>query len=176
MKCPGCAKECADAAPECHACGLIFAKYKERQEREKLAAKAALALLESSPAPATAALNPWWVRAVAVGVVVLWILGMMLYARHTSRVRRLKPVQVGDVVPVRDPETGEMRMMKVQPAGQPSRAKPAAAANTEPATPQDGRIIKESTWVEESGKEEKTVVETKKTVLPLPPPPQADDE
>lgn len=46
MKCPSCGQECADGSEDCPACGVIFAKWRARQERQ------------AAPGPATAEPDP----------------------------------------------------------------------------------------------------------------------
>ncbi len=92
MKCPHCAAAASDDAADCPACGLVFAKGRERQEKEKAEAAAALAALES-PKPARA-LSPWIGRSVAAVVVAWWVLGLMIYYVHSlkGRDRSQRPV------------------------------------------------------------------------------------
>lgn len=70
MKCPNCAAPSAEDAAECPKCGLVFAKWRERRDKE-------LELLESPPAPPS---RPLWVgRAIAGTVVLLWLLSLAVY-------------------------------------------------------------------------------------------------
>ena len=80
MKCPSCAAQSKDAAAECPACGLVFA----RAEKEKRETAAAIAALESPPAPPPD--NRWPVRVAAACVAAAWVLGLALYVRfHPAR-------------------------------------------------------------------------------------------
>ena len=77
MKCPICAAPCGDDAGECPACGLIFAKWRERQEKEKREA------LESSLAPVR---SPWIGRGIAAAMVASWLLALCFYMiRHARK-------------------------------------------------------------------------------------------
>ena len=77
MKCPNCGAPSGDGAIECPRCGLVLAKWRERQEKEKREAAEALKALESPPEPPK--INPWIGR-LAAGVIVLWwMLGLAIY-------------------------------------------------------------------------------------------------
>lgn len=79
MKCPNCGVEGSPGATECAGCGVIFAKFKKK-----------LACLDT-PAPAT--FNPWKGRAIAVAIVVLWLLAFGLYYRRAVlRLRASQPM------------------------------------------------------------------------------------
>ena len=75
MKCPQCKAECPEGAAECSACGVIFAKLKEKREAERRLAEEFLTRAEE-PAPPV---NLWTVRLAAFGVVCVWLLGMAIY-------------------------------------------------------------------------------------------------
>ena len=114
MKCPSCAAPCGEEAAECPACGLIFAKWRDRQEKERLAAVEAL---EGAAKPKAAA-NPWVGRSVAGVVVLAWMLGLCFYAARRARVKRAPlGVETGTFVEVRDPKTGAMRRMPIRRLG-----------------------------------------------------------
>jgi hypothetical protein len=81
MKCPNCSAEAADVAADCPACGLVFAKWRERKEKEKREAATALAALEAPPPPSTPDLMLG--RVVAGVIVVGWVLGLALYYRRS---------------------------------------------------------------------------------------------
>lgn len=123
MKCPNCAAEASDGAAECASCGVIFAKLKAKKERTVLEAKAGEALTSAKPEEKPAEFNPWKGRAIAAGIVVLWIVGFAIYY-HRAVAEALRRARV-DVksrpsVMVRDPATGEMRRVPVvttPPAG-----------------------------------------------------------
>ncbi|HEX4048304.1 MAG TPA: hypothetical protein VH309_10745 [Elusimicrobiota bacterium] len=113
MKCPSCSAECGDGAAECPACGLIFAKWRERREKEKDAALHALAALAgpSSPAPT----NPWLTRGAAAAFVLAWILILAVYVRrHAPKRAPALGADTGQFVEVRDPKTGDMRRMPIR--------------------------------------------------------------
>ncbi len=77
MKCPNCDAPAPDGATECAGCGVIFAKLKKIYDREREDARAELESGEEASRPA--ALNPWVVRALAAGFVLLWLLGFAVY-------------------------------------------------------------------------------------------------
>jgi hypothetical protein len=77
MICPSCAARSKDDAAECPACGLVFAKWRERREKEKREGLEALKAMESRPSPPRS--NPWLVRGAAAVVVAAWVLGLSLY-------------------------------------------------------------------------------------------------
>lgn len=81
MKCPACAAENPDGALECAACGVIFAKLKEKKEAERRAAEELLAKAEQSPPPG----NPWVPRLLAIGVVCVWLSAMAVYYLLTMK-------------------------------------------------------------------------------------------
>jgi len=119
MKCPSCGAAYDDgAAPECPACGLIFAKWRERQEKEKLEALAALQTFETAPQPAP---NPWRRRVIAGAVVAAWLLILSYFVTRRPRAARAPVGQdTGAFVEMRDPKTGDMRRMPVRVLGVPS--------------------------------------------------------
>jgi hypothetical protein len=83
VKCPNCAAEAGDDAAECPACGLVFAKWRERQEKEKREAAEALRLLDEGPKPPP---TLWVRRAAAFGAVLIWLSWFVYYVyRHTQR-------------------------------------------------------------------------------------------
>lgn len=85
MKCPECRAEGPDGAPECPACGVIFAKLKEKKEAERRAAEELLARAAEPPKP----VNPWVGRLLALGVVTAWLSGMAVYyILHMAQIRR----------------------------------------------------------------------------------------
>lgn len=117
MKCPLCASEAGDA-DECPSCGAIFSKLREKKEREKKEAAEALAKLAAPPSALK--LNPWTVRAAALAVVVMWMIGFAFYYKiHYSAGR--KPRVDGPFAPpapksaafVRDPATGKLIPVKI---------------------------------------------------------------
>ncbi|MFI5362016.1 MAG: hypothetical protein ACHQ49_08615 [Elusimicrobiota bacterium] len=114
MKCPSCSAPCADDAVECPSCGLVFAKWRERQEKARLAAAEALAAL-SVPRAAAPPNQALW-RGAAVAVVVAWIAGMALYVRFHAANRLPAPSRHEEeqFVMVRDPATGDMRRMPIR--------------------------------------------------------------
>lgn len=68
MKCPNCGVDAPAGASDCAACGVIFAKFKKK--------------LESLPVTPPSRFQPWMGRALAVVVVLAWILGFALYYHH----------------------------------------------------------------------------------------------
>jgi hypothetical protein len=69
MKCPSCGAAAPEGAPECAACGVIFAKFEEKRRREREEAQAALARLNLPPTPE---LDPHLGRRVAIVVGAAW--------------------------------------------------------------------------------------------------------
>lgn len=67
MKCPNCGVEAPAGAVDCASCGIIFAKFKKK--------------LESLPVTPPSRFQPWMGRALAVAVVLAWMLGLALYYR-----------------------------------------------------------------------------------------------
>ncbi|MCR4295357.1 MAG: hypothetical protein NUW21_07460 [Elusimicrobia bacterium] len=65
MKCPNCGVDAPAGAADCAACGVIFAKFKKK--------------LESLPVTPRSRFQPWMGRALAVLVVLAWMLGFALY-------------------------------------------------------------------------------------------------
>jgi hypothetical protein len=139
MKCPSCACAAADDAVECPGCGLIFAKWKERErerkEQEKRAASDALAALEV-PAASSAPPNPWVGRGIAAGAVALWLGAFGVYLiRHTHKHVKDLGADTGAFVERRDPKTGDMKRMPIMRVGGapgPSNSEP--PAEIEPVT------------------------------------------
>ena len=119
MKCPSCGAAAPDGAAECPACGLIFAKWRERDEKEK---REALAALEGRlTAPKLAPANLWVGRGIAGAVVLAWLLALSYYiVRHERPKKAPIGEDTGTFVQVRDPRTGEMRRLPVRRLGVPS--------------------------------------------------------
>lgn len=116
MKCPNCSAEGPEGGAECASCGVIFAKFKKRQERVVLEAKAGEALVAAAPEEKPAAFNPWKGRAIAGAIVLLWLAGFAVYYRRAvseALARRRLDVKDRPSVMVRDPDTGEMRQIPV---------------------------------------------------------------
>lgn len=65
MKCPNCGVDVPAGAADCPACGVIFAKFKKK--------------LESLPSTPPSRFKPWMGRALAVFIVLAWMLGFALY-------------------------------------------------------------------------------------------------
>lgn len=83
MKCPNCGAPSGDGAVECPRCGLVFAKWRERQEKEKRETADALKALESpSPPPKV---SPLIGRLIAGVIVLWWMLGLAVYYVHRLR-------------------------------------------------------------------------------------------
>ena len=108
MKCPHCGVQAADGSAECPGCGIIFAKLKTQKERIVLEAKIGLS---ASDEGTPVRINIWKVRAIAAGIVALWMIGFGLYYRHSVAVLREKQAQ--SPVMIRDPQTGDMREIPV---------------------------------------------------------------
>jgi hypothetical protein len=126
MKCPSGSARASDDAAECPACGLIFAKWRERQEKEKLAAAEALAAMDVPPKPVDSARA----RIIAGSVVLAWLLVFGLYVfRHTRRRREPLGTPTGNFVEMRDPQSGETKRMPIRRLGVP------AGPSTVPAAP-----------------------------------------
>jgi hypothetical protein len=115
MNCPSCRAPADEAAQECTACGVVFAKWKEVQKRKAAEAAAALAALEVAKVPGET-WNPWKMRIVAGAFVALWMLGIAIYyhLRLSALARPPRPEQDGDVVEVRDIHTGQLRRVKIR--------------------------------------------------------------
>ena len=143
MKCPNCSAQSGDDALECASCGVVFANWRARQEREKTAAAAALAALEAPAAEPP--LNPWIVRGAASAFVAFWMLGLgMYFLRHPAKRRPAPGADTGSYVELRDPKTGELRRMPIlrmagapAPPGAPAEA-PAPDERPVPAKPTGG--------------------------------------
>ncbi len=114
MKCPNCGVACAESALECGACGLLFSKWRERQEREEREAAAALAKLEVKPDPP---LDSRVARSFALGAAVIWCALFAWYVHlETLRARdraAASSEEGGDLVQVRDPETGDIKTIRI---------------------------------------------------------------
>lgn len=133
MKCPHCAVESADAAAECAGCGLVFAKWRERAERDK-------ARRESQPPPVSLAgaeapvfrgfASPWTGRVLALGLVAAWLVGLSLYLR--IRYAGGAPPGEEPAVLVRDPRTGDLKRLVLRA---PPRPAPRPAAPAPPVPP-----------------------------------------
>lgn len=116
MKCPNCGVACAEDASECAACGLLFSKWRERQERVKREAAAALAQLEIKPRPP---IDPRLARSLAIGVALLWC-ALFIWYFHLETVRArnraLEQEESGNTVQFRDPVTGDIKTLTIRQA------------------------------------------------------------
>ena len=83
MKCPNCGAQAQEGAAECPQCGLVFAKWRERQEKETREAAEALKAHGAPPEPPPA--NPWTGRLFAGLIVLWWMLGLAVYYMHRMR-------------------------------------------------------------------------------------------
>lgn len=86
MKCPNCSADAADGAVECASCGVLFAKWKEKsdRERDKIQREA-----ELKPAQELPVLDRRFALGVAATVVAIWALGLLGYfLSHPVRVKR----------------------------------------------------------------------------------------
>jgi hypothetical protein len=100
MKCPKCGAQAPAEAAECAACGAIFAKLKELKEREKREVEAALkAAVEAEPeAPPR---RPWLGRAIALAVIVGWMVFLAFYIRSELAESRRRALDSTRPRPVR---------------------------------------------------------------------------
>lgn len=115
MKCPSCSAAANDEAAECPSCGLIFAKWRDRQAKEKKVAVEALETLETAPAGPLVAMDQKKLRIAAGAVVGLWIGALALYyAFHMPKGHAPKGEPTGEYAEMRDPKTGEMRRMPIR--------------------------------------------------------------
>ncbi|MBI3565661.1 MAG: zinc ribbon domain-containing protein [Elusimicrobia bacterium] len=150
MDCPKCAAAVPDKAVECPACGVIFEKLRKAEERRRKSrggepsAPSVPGEPALTPAPALA-VDPKTARLVAVAIVLLWIAAFAWYmSRHPAGRRRSGAVSPGTTVQLRDPDTGDLKSLKVESAEQPADA--AAPAAPAAAKSPDKR---EATWIEE---------------------------
>ena len=84
VKCPNCGVAAAAGAPDCAACGVIFAKYLAQREREKKEAAEFLAL---SQAPVAAPPKLWRGRVAAGVLLLIWFAGLMWYYANRLNAR-----------------------------------------------------------------------------------------
>ena len=126
MNCPLCSAQAAEGAAECPSCGVLFAKLKEREERAKQEAQAALALAET--AARAPSFNPWKVRAVAGAVVLAWLIGFGLYIRswlgRERRPPKRRAYENGSTLLLRDLETGKLKPVPVFTSPSSSSSQP----------------------------------------------------
>lgn len=138
MNCPLCSAKAAEGATECPSCGALFAKLKQRAEREKKEAQAALALTEA-PSPARS-IPIWQLRVAASAIVVFWIIGFGLYFRRWMRQEprpRKQFIPTEDsVLRMRDPATGEIKLVPVHLS--PKIVRPDAASPPAPSAGESG--------------------------------------
>lgn len=117
MKCPKCGNPVPDGSLECPGCGVIFAKLKKLEERDKAQAEAALKQADAPEAAKPPAIDPWLGRKIAAGIIVAWLLSFGLYYRHAvraARERALKTdIRTRPTVLMRDPVTGELKAVEV---------------------------------------------------------------
>ncbi len=147
MNCPLCSAKAEDGAAECPSCGAIFAKLREKKEREKQEAAAALAKaavpVAEASSPATVRLNIWMVRGAAVAMVLAWVLGFGVYYHGRIKDIKSKP-GFGTKKPdltratVQDPSTGKMIEVEVRKA--PSTAAPTTDKPSRESDPPKGAI------------------------------------
>lgn len=124
-----------EGAAECVSCGVIFAKLKAIQERERAQAEDAIAQsavtgAKGGPiAPSGPVFDlkgqdnsgnisdPLLGRKIGAAIAIAWILGFAIYYRHAvsaARARALKtPVKERATVLLRDPVTGELKAVPV---------------------------------------------------------------
>ncbi len=125
MKCPSCSAKVPEGEPGCPSCGIVFAKWKERQAKaaEKSAEEKAKALAAlEAPAAAGEPFDPWRGRGIAAAVVLAWMIGFGLYFRHhygTAQAPKGNPT--GEFAQMRDPQTGELVMLPVRRLEAPGR-------------------------------------------------------
>jgi hypothetical protein len=113
MNCPNCASAAADGAVECEKCGLVFSKWKALEANKLRDKVQALAQLNEPPPEKY---DPWLGRAIAIGLVCLWMISLGLYFRHHMAWIRRRPLGplTGDTAELRDPETGEVRQVPIR--------------------------------------------------------------
>lgn len=138
--CPLCAATVRADARDCHSCGVIFAKLREKWEREKAAAAAAVEAAEA-PLPAIdPRLTPMRLRLAASAIVAVWMLFFGLYYRvrvttiaraHTTRSRL---GQESSRFLLRDPGTGRPVGVEVHlsPSAPTPRVEPPAREEAPP--------------------------------------------
>lgn len=132
MNCPSCSAALADGAGECASCGIIIAKWREREERRRAAAEAPA---QSPDAPAL--LDPGaplqlpdaqkvqrgiQIGAAAVSILVwaLFLIWRLHLHAQANRPRRATDADIGSTVDYVDPATGEHRKLKVERAVPPA--------------------------------------------------------
>ncbi len=113
MNCPSCGVAGDPAAAECAKCGLVFAKWRKRED-DRVARQNAEAALGLQP---TRSLKLPSKEAMRVGAVILaglWLvfLGWFTY-KHTNP-KKHGPAKEGDYVELRDPNTGEIKRLKIE--------------------------------------------------------------
>ena len=153
MSCPKCSAPVPEWAAECPSCGIIFERWRKREERLRRARENPPAAAPSEVVPGEPklepspplAVNPRTARLVAGGVVLAWLVVFAWFmGRHPGRRRPSALPAPGQTVYVRDEETGDMKSLKVEipePPPQAPRAKAAPARkNVE---------VREASWVEE---------------------------
>ena len=67
MRCPNCGVQATKGAADCAGCGIVFARFLEKLEREASSVERTF--------------NPWKGRAVAAALVALWFVSFGLYYR-----------------------------------------------------------------------------------------------
>ncbi|MFI5346919.1 MAG: hypothetical protein ACHQ51_11145 [Elusimicrobiota bacterium] len=113
MKCPNCGAPAAEEAADCEKCGVVFAKWDKLRELKKRDESAARAELESG---GSSSFNPWLGRAIASGLVALWLVVLGAYFHYHKARAHKKPLGplTGETAELRDPVTGEIRQVPIR--------------------------------------------------------------
>lgn len=137
MNCPLCSKTAEDSAVECPSCGVLFAKLRERKDRERTKAATSPPLFSTS----SSALYYWRWHIAAVAVVVAWLLGFGLYyhARAGKTPRPKKPLTNISLstAKLRNPATGKLENIEIYQSPAYSRPQPPPMLLKEPVRPND---------------------------------------
>jgi hypothetical protein len=118
MKCPSCSAKAPPEATECPSCGVVFAKWKKRRERDEEIAREekarAIAVLEAGVPPAPD-IDPRWGRGISGGIVLVWMVAFGLYYRHHyAHHHGPKSTPTGEFAQMRDPKTGDIVTLPVR--------------------------------------------------------------
>lgn len=146
MRCPSCGRPASQGAEECAACGIVFAKWKKREdgraEDRRRAEAAALAALEA-PSARAGLFDPWLGRGIAGAVVAAWLIGFGLYFHHRYGRRPPPGDPTGDYAVMRDQNTGDMRRRPIyRRPGVPVPPRPATQlVETAPSEPPPQEIL-----------------------------------
>ena len=133
-KCPNCGASAEVGARECGKCGLLFQKWRQRQEREKREAAAALAAAEEKLQPKK--FNPWIGRVAAGVLVAVWSAVLAIYLMREMH-RSVARQKAKEAVELRaSAEAGKAPSPWAGKTGQPAQsAPPTENAPAQPAPP-----------------------------------------